>query len=167
MTLIEFIGLLGSAFSIGSAYYAYKQAMQAKGYSERTEEIKAELITYRANSELSEFKPILISARDAMDKYCTESLEGLSGVDKVEDAKLVQKVINILSGFRSHFQQETVATFTENISKDLHKFVDSNNPQVIKRSGRVIHREITNLYNLLSEKIKEQQAAILTKITKT
>lgn len=157
MGLVEAIGLVGSICSIAGAFYAGYQAKQAKGYSEKSEEIREELISFRKTSELAEFKPTLIAARDAMDKYCTTSAEALSGVNKVEDAKLIQKVVNMLSEFGEHFQQETIATFNKNMDRELQKFVDSDDSSITKKSGRNIHREISNLYSLLAEKLKEQQ----------
>lgn len=157
MGLVESIGLIGSICSIAGAIYAGYQAKQAKGYSEKSKEIREELISFRKTSELAEFKPTLIAARDAMDKYCTSSIEALAGVNKNEDAKLIQKVINMLSEFGEHFQQETIITFSKSVDKDLQKFVDSDDTAITKKSGRSIHREVSNLYGLLAEKLKEQQ----------
>ena len=92
-----------------------------------------------------------------MTQWITTSLEALAGYDKTEDAKLIQKVINMLSEFGKHFQQETIATFNKNVDKDLQRFVDSDDPSITKKSGRNIQREISNLYGLLAEKLKEQQ----------
>ncbi|MGP9765451.1 hypothetical protein ACT3UM_06950 [Halomonas sp. AOP13-D3-9] len=157
MGLIEIIGLVGSIFSIAGAIYAGYEAKQAKGYSNKSEEIKEELMSFRKTSELAELKPILIAARDAMDKYCTNSAESLAGVNKVEDAKLIQKVINTLSEFGEHFKLETIATFNNNVDRELQEFVDADDLLVTKINGKNIHREISNLYGLLAGKLKEQQ----------
>lgn len=90
-------------------------------------------------------------------RFDNSSIEALAGVNKNEDAKLIQKVINMLSEFGEHFQQETIITFSKSVDKDLQKFVDSDDTAIIKKSGRSIHREVSNLYGLLAEKLKEQQ----------
>ena len=70
---MENLCVVGSLCSIGGAIYAGYQAKQAKGYSEKSEEIRKELINFRKTSELAEFKPTLIAARDAMDNYFLRS----------------------------------------------------------------------------------------------
>ena len=157
MPIVEIVGVIGSVASIGGAVFAWNEAIKSKASASASIKLKSELLNYRKASELSELKPILISARDTLDKYCISSQTNLEGVSKELDAKSVQKVTNKFLEFSSHFSAETVASFSQNIDKELQKFIETDDVKVVKKCGRNMHRELCTLYTTLVVRIKEQQ----------
>lgn len=159
------LSILGSIASIGGAYYAYHQAMQAKGHATETKRLKDEFVNRRKLVEVSQIHSEtdrILKSISKVGPTCTS--ESIKGIIVTEIAKEVEEYSRFLNAQSGHFNElfsNEASDLCRSLNDDIESLSEATEFKNIKESGKNIYYKINAFLPLvksLTDDKKEQDS---------
>lgn len=161
---MDWLSIVGSIASIGGALWAWNEAKKSSRSASEAQQIKTQLINQRKTAELSEIKPLLSSALDAVKHYNTKSVTTLAGLgeqstSKELEAEKIQSLLNKVVEFSYYFVEGFGQQFYDDSNKSLQAFLSSTQAIDTKRYGCDLHRQLLTFSTVLRKNLTEKKEA--------
>lgn len=161
---MDWLSIAGSVASIGGAVWAWREAKRSSRSASKAEQIKTQLVNQRMTAELSEIKPLLSSALDAVKHYNTRSVSTLAGLgdqstSKEAEAEKVQSLLNKVVEFSDYFPEGLGQQFYDDTDASLQEFLSSTQASDTKKFGCDLHRQLLNFSTVLRKNLTEKKEA--------